>query len=124
MGYDGGPILRYCGSVPRPGPKSPFAPRIGFNYRVDNKTVVRAGYGVFFDSYEGREIDDSADIYPYSIRLSLNPGPVQRPILKLGNDLFPLTELWGPSRSRRCRSSQSSSRKTRSIHTSRPGRSL
>ncbi len=61
-----GPILRYCGSVPHPGPKTPFAPRFGVDYRLTDKTVVRGGYGIFFDSYEGREIDDSADIYPYS----------------------------------------------------------
>ena len=60
-----GPILRYCGSVPHPGSKKPFAPRFGFAYRLNNKTVVRGGYGIFFDSAEGREIDDSADIYPY-----------------------------------------------------------
>jgi hypothetical protein len=91
VGYNGGPILRYCGSVPRPGLKSPFAPRIGFNYRVDNKTVVRAGYGIFFSSYEGREIDDSADIFPYSVRLSLSPGSVPNPAAdpKLGNQLLP-----------------------------------
>ena len=35
--------------------------------------MFRGGYGIFFDSAEGREIDDSADIYPYSIRNSLNP---------------------------------------------------
>ncbi len=69
-----GPILRYCGSVPHPGSKKPFAPRFGFTYRLTDKTVVRGGYGIFFDSSEGREIDDSADIYPYSIRNNLSPG--------------------------------------------------
>src|SRR5258708_2250613 len=59
VGINGGPILRYCGKVPHPGPKTPFAPRFGVNYRVNDKTVVRGGYGVFFDSYEGREIDAS-----------------------------------------------------------------
>ncbi len=88
VGYNGGPILRYCGSVPRPGQKTPFAPRFGLDYRLNDKTVVRGGYGIFFDSYEGREIDDSADIYPYSIRNSLTP--TQNPTLpKLGNQLFP-----------------------------------
>ena len=71
-----GPILRFCGSVPHPGSKKPFAPRFGFAYRLTNKTVVRGGYGIFFDSSEGREIDDSADIYPYSIRNNLSPGSV------------------------------------------------
>ncbi|HEX4485472.1 MAG TPA: TonB-dependent receptor [Terriglobales bacterium] len=69
-----GPILRYCGSVPHEGSKKPFAPRFGFAYRLTDKTVVRGGYGIFYDSAEGREIDDSGDIYPYSIRNSLAPG--------------------------------------------------
>ena len=32
------------------------------------QTVVRGGYGVFFDSSEGREIDGAADVYPYVSR--------------------------------------------------------
>lgn len=83
-----GPILRYCGSVPHPGSKKPFAPRLGINYRLTDKTVVRGGYGIFFDSYEGREIDDSADIYPYSIRNSLTPTAVST-LPKFSNQLFP-----------------------------------
>ena len=74
----GGPILRYCGKVPHEGSKKPFAPRFGFAYRLTPKTVIRGGYGIFFDSAEGREIDDSGDIYPYSIRNSLNPRPIPR----------------------------------------------
>lgn len=82
------PVLRYCGSVPHPGPKTPFAPRFGFAYRLNDKTVIRGGFGIFFDSYEGREIDDSADIYPYSIRNSLNPTN-NATLPKFGNQLFP-----------------------------------
>ena len=91
------PILRYCGSVPRPGPKTPFAPRFGLNYRLDDKTVVRGGYGIFFTSYEGREIDDSADIYPYSERFNLNPT-TQNGLdqYKLSNSLFPSYTSLGP----------------------------
>ncbi len=72
-GVPGNPVLRYCGKVPHPGPKTPFAPRLGFNYQLTPKTVARGGYGIFYDSAEGREIDDSGDIYPYAIRNSLNP---------------------------------------------------
>jgi hypothetical protein len=84
----GGPILRYCGSVPHPGPKTPWAPRIGLTYRLTQKTVVRAGYGIFFDSAEGREIDDSADIYPYSVRNNL-VTTTNASAPKLSNNMFP-----------------------------------
>jgi hypothetical protein len=95
VGVNGGPILRYCGSVPHPGQKTPFAPRFGLAYRLNDKTVLRGGYGIFFDSYEGREIDDSADIYPYSIRNSLNP--TNDPTLtKFGNNLFPAYSTLAP----------------------------
>ncbi|HYK34668.1 TonB-dependent receptor [Alloacidobacterium sp.] len=95
VGINGGPILRYCGKVPHPGPKTPFAPRFGVNYRVNDKTVLRGGYGIFFDSFEGREIDDSADIYPYSIRNSLSPTTVAG-VPKSSNNLFPTYTTLGP----------------------------
>ncbi len=83
-----GPILRYCGKVPHEGPKTPFAPRLGITYRLTPKTVFRGGYGIFFDSAEGREIDDSGDIYPYSVRNSLNPA-TNAGAPKLSNNMFP-----------------------------------
>ncbi len=90
-----GPILKYCGKYPHPGQKTVFAPRFGLAYRLTNKTVLRGGYGIFFDSYEGREIDDSADIYPYSIRNSLNPTS-DSSLAKFGNDMFPVYSTLGP----------------------------
>ena len=95
VGINGGPILRYCGNSPRGGQKYPFAPRFGINYRVDDKTVVRGGYGIFFDSFEGREIDDSADIFPYSIRNNLTPTTVAG-TPKLTNQMFPVHTTLGP----------------------------
>jgi hypothetical protein len=95
VGIKGGPILRYCGNSPRGGQKYPFAPRFGINYRVNDKTVVRGGYGIFFDSFEGREIDDSADIYPYSIRNNLTPTTVAG-TPKLTNQMFPSYSTLGP----------------------------
>ena len=95
VGLNGGPILRYCGSVPHPGQKKPFAPRFGLAYRLSGKTVVRGGYGIFFDSYEGREIDNSADIFPYSVRNDLIPT-ANSALPKLGNQLFPSYSTLGP----------------------------
>jgi hypothetical protein len=57
--------------------------------------VIRGGYGIFYDSAEGREIDDSADIYPYSIRNSLNPA-TNPGAPKLTNNMFPTYSTLGP----------------------------
>jgi hypothetical protein len=69
---DGNGFYRYCGRRnPEDTEKHDFAPRIGFAYRPFEKTVVRGGYGIFWDGIEGRETDGSADIYPYVSRLNL-----------------------------------------------------
>ncbi len=65
----------------------PFAPRLGFAYRLTDKTVVRGGYGMFFDSSETREIDNSGDLYPFVIRANLTPT-VDPTLPKTTNNLF------------------------------------
>lgn len=96
----GGPIApsgngfyRYCGRRnPADGSKKVFAPRIGFAYQLTDKTVIRGGYGLFYDSSETREIDDSGDIYPFVVRAS--PNPTTDPTLpKLTNNMFPPVTL-------------------------------
>jgi hypothetical protein len=44
---------------PGPAPKDDFAPRVGFAYRVfgDDKTVLRGGFGKYYDSIEDNELD-------------------------------------------------------------------
>jgi hypothetical protein len=76
---------------PADASKKVFAPRIGFAFRPfsDDKTVVRGGYGIFFDSAEGREIDGAADIFPYVSRGSYNQSLGQPAPLITTNDLFP-----------------------------------
>jgi hypothetical protein len=96
----GGPIAppgngfySYCGRAnPASGSKKPFAPRIGLAYRLGDKTVLRGGYGVFFDSFETREIDDSGDIYPFVVRA--NDSPTSDATLpKVTDQMFPAVPL-------------------------------
>jgi len=56
--------------------KSTFAPRVGFAYRPfhDDKTVVRGGFGLFYDSYESNEFSNSSGFYPLSEGVSTNTG--------------------------------------------------
>jgi hypothetical protein len=86
-------VYNYCGrNNPADSSKTPFAPRVGFAYRPfgGDKTVVRGGYGIFWDSSEAREIDDSGDFYPYVERASLNPNSQSATIApKLTNQLYP-----------------------------------
>src|SRR5437588_1023056 len=96
----GGPIApsgngfyRYCGRPnPADGSKKPFAPRIGLAYRLSGKTVVRGGYGIFFDSFETREIDDSGDIYPFVVRVNDTPTS-DLTLHKLTEQMFPPVPL-------------------------------
>ena len=41
---------------------------------ASSKWVIRADYGIYYDSFEAREIDNSGDFYPYSIRDNLSPA--------------------------------------------------
>ncbi len=89
----GNGFYRYCGKTPRSSSKTPFAPRFGFAYSVDTKTILRGGYGVFFDSSETREMDNSGDQYPFLIRTSLTAYAAGN-TLKSTNQLFtPLTAV-------------------------------
>ncbi len=86
----------YYQEAGRRNPENPdrykvFAPRISFAYRPteSGNTVLRAGYGIFFDSAEGREIDGAADVYPYVSRGSYSQSLGQVQPLQTSDQLFP-----------------------------------
>jgi outer membrane receptor protein involved in Fe transport len=91
---------RYAGRRnPKDASKNVFAPRVGFAFRPtgDDKMVVRGGYGFFWDSFEGREIDGAADIYPYVSRGNYIQNVGQTAALQTTNDLFPSFANLGPA---------------------------
>jgi len=85
---DGNGFYRDCGRRnPADGSKKPFAPRIGFAYRLTDKTVVRGGYGIFFDASETREIDNSGDQYPFVVRANFD-ATTNAALPKLTDNMF------------------------------------
>jgi hypothetical protein len=84
---------------PRDASKNVFAPRVGFAFRPfgGGTTVLRGGYGMFWDSFEGREIDGAADIYPYVSRGNYIQSVGQPTPLQTTNQLFPSFADLGPA---------------------------
>ena len=86
----GGTLYAYGGEH-FPGPKQllTFAPRIGFAYRPsgNDKTVVRAGYGIFYDTTETKEADDGGG-YPFAEQVSVTDVA--------STNLFPVTPPLAP----------------------------
>ena len=86
----GGSLYEYGGEH-FPGPKQlrTFAPRMGLAYRpADNdKTVIRAGYGIFYDTAETKEADDGGG-YPFAEQLTLTDVS--------STSLFPVTPALAP----------------------------
>jgi len=100
IGKYGAGVYRYCGESHPPTPKEPFAPRIGFAYRMGRPLVIRGGYGVFFDNYEGREFDNSQNLCPFSNQVNLAQSTGQ-------TSLITTDTLW-PVQSPSCEFSASS----------------
>ena len=90
-----GPILRYCGKVPHAGPKNPFAPRFGFNYRLTPKTVFRGGYGSSLTPPKAARSTTRPTSTPTASVTASTPQPMRR-LPKLSNNMFPVYDTLGP----------------------------
>jgi hypothetical protein len=86
----------YYQEAGRRSPENPdrykvFAPRLSFAYRPteSGNTVIRAGYGIFYDAAETREIDGAAGVYPYVSRQTYTQTLNQTAPLQTTDQLFP-----------------------------------
>jgi hypothetical protein len=84
-----------------PDQKHDFGPRIGVAYNLFSKTVLRAGYGVFYSSYEAGplSIPNMGNNPPFFFQSNYNtPSPlILNPIVSNLSQGFPLNALANPS---------------------------
>ncbi|MEO8131029.1 MAG: TonB-dependent receptor, partial [Bryobacteraceae bacterium] len=76
----------------QPGIWSPdrnnFAPRIGLAYRINEKTVLRSGYGMFYTKTQGNELQFKVNAPPLVFAASLTGSPTV-PNYSWDRDAFP-----------------------------------
>jgi hypothetical protein len=60
-------------------PASLFAPRLGVAYSLGSKTVIRGGYGVFFDRAEGNLIFSQLSLPPFLSSSEFQIGNLSKP---------------------------------------------
>ena len=58
-----------------------FAPRVGFAYQLNNKTVVRSAFGMFYNSTFVQELQDMRKFWPYTIQQNFSANQGLRPDL-------------------------------------------
>ena len=58
-----------------------FAPRVGFAYQINNKTVIRSAYGIFYNSTFVQELQDMRKFWPYTIQQNFSANQGVRPDL-------------------------------------------
>jgi hypothetical protein len=61
--------------------KHNFAPRIGFAYRVNNKLVVRGGWGMFYNGFENRGYSPNiGENYPFQFQFNFDHPNANTPV--------------------------------------------
>ena len=59
-----------------------FAPRLGLAYQLSPDTVVRSGFGIFYNAPQGAALANSVDFAPNTLRPIWTADPV-RPVIRL-----------------------------------------
>jgi hypothetical protein len=64
-----------------PSPNTDFAPRVGAAFLVDDKTVLRLGFGYYFEPFVGQLLDTLvADNAVYRTEMTINPVQTSSPV--------------------------------------------
>ena len=63
-----------------------IAPRVGIAYRVDDKTVVRTGFGIFYNSTFVQELQDLRKFWPYTVQQVFSPNREAVPDFSITGD--------------------------------------
>lgn len=53
-----------------------FAPRVGFAYSPNSKTVIRGGFGMYYDQILGAVVSQSRNVFPTFVTANLGGGSV------------------------------------------------
>ena len=54
--------------------KNDFAPRLGIAYRASDKTVIRTGFGIFYNSTFVQELQDLRKFWPFTVQQVFSPN--------------------------------------------------
>lgn len=54
--------------------KNDFAPRLGIAYKLGSKTVVRSGFGMFYNSTFVQELQDLRKFWPFTVQQVFSPN--------------------------------------------------
>ena len=69
----------YPGTCHVPSPTTNLAPRLGLTYRLNDKTVLQAGYGMFYGRFQGGTIDNlfttGNGVYQTAVTLNSTTAP-------------------------------------------------
>jgi carboxypeptidase family protein len=74
-----------------------LAPRIGLAYKLDSKTVIRSGFGLFYNSTFVQELQDMRKFWPFTIQqvFSPNRGTLDLSITDAGPSFSNTAEIGG-----------------------------
>ena len=54
--------------------RNDFAPRLGIAYRLNDKTVIRSGFGMFYNSTFVQELQDLRKFWPFTVQQVFSPN--------------------------------------------------